>query len=89
MIGEALSRGSHRTTFLVEKTDPRDRHGFPPETRTCEDFASLKANWEDLAERGPFEAHEEAAELKRGEVPELTHTVEETGAEVTARKVAF
>jgi len=75
-------------TYLVEKTDPSDRHGFPPETRQCEDFPSLKAAWEDMAERGHFEAHEEAGQLVRGEREALEHTDPETGAEVTARKVA-
>jgi hypothetical protein len=73
-------------TYLVEKTDPSDRYGFPPETRQCEDFVSLKANWEDLAERGPFEAHEEAGQLVRGEVESLSHTDPESRAEVTARR---
>jgi hypothetical protein len=73
-------------TYVVEKTDPSDRYGFRPETRQCEDFPSLKANWEDLAERGPFEAHEEARELVRGEREVLEHTDPETGVEVIARR---
>ena len=73
-------------TYLVEKTDPSDRYGFPPETHQCEDFPSLKATWEDLAGRGHFEAHEEAGQLVRGEVDSLEHTDPETRVEVTARR---
>jgi hypothetical protein len=73
-------------TYLVEKTDPSDGYGSPPETRQCEDFPSLKAAWEDLAERGPFEAHEEAGQLIRGEIDLLEHTDPENGVEVTARR---
>lgn len=73
-------------TFVVEKHYAQDRYGFKPEVRECDDFPSLKAVWEDLAERGPFEAHEEAGRLKRGEVEELREVDPESGDEVLARR---
>lgn len=74
-------------TYVVEKSDPHSSlPGLTDETRQCVDFPDLKAAWEDLAERGPFEAHEEAGELVRGETETLQHTDPETGVEVIARR---
>lgn len=72
--------------YEIEKVDPSEVARMGPEIVRCEDFASLKTAWEDLAQRGPFDAHEEARSLKSGEVSELHEVDRETGVEVTARR---